>query len=236
MKTENLKTQQTKTADNEAKSSVDCRVIKPKVLIACEFTGKIREAFNKLGADAWSCDLLETENPGNHIKGNVLDILDNGWDMMIAHPPCTYLSYAATHVWSKAGRAELREQAMSFFMQLYNAPINRVCIENPVGYPNTVFRKPDQIIHPMFFGEPIMKRTCLWLRGLPKLYHTPTDNLFVKKTHSDKVQPLYFRRSDGKAIHWTEGIHGGHERSKTFDVVADAMATQWMQYLANEAL
>lgn len=192
-----------------------------KILIACEFSGIVREAFIKEGHDAWSCDLLPTEIKGNHIQGDVLNILDDGfWDMMIAHPPCTYLSYAATHVWDKPGRAELREKAMAFFMALWNAPIPMICIENPVGYPNTVFRKPDQIIHPYYFGDPFKKRTCLWLKNLPLLTYQK----------GDEPTPLYYRKSGkaiGKKIHFTEGVHGWMERSKSFKGVADAMTNQW---------
>ncbi|MGR3292527.1 MAG: DNA cytosine methyltransferase [Candidatus Scalindua sp.] len=198
-----------------------------KVLIACEFSGIVREAFARQGHDAWSCDLLPTEQPGQHIQGDVLDILDDGWDLMIAHPPCTYLSYAATHCWDAPGRAELREIALGFFLKLYNAPIDKICIENPVGHPNTVFRIPDQIVQPYYFGDNVIKRTCLWLRGLPKLYHIPEDTLFEKKTHLPKPEPIYRRRHDGKAIHFSEAKHGGHERSRFFQGIADAMASQW---------
>lgn len=198
-----------------------------RVLVACEFSGIVREAFRAKGHDAISCDLLPTERPGPHIQGDVLDILDDGWDMMIAHPPCTYLSYAATHCWDAPGREALRQDAMDFFMALYNAPVSRVCIENPVGYPNTKFRTPDQIVHPYYFGDNDMKRTCLWLRGLPKLYHISETTLFERKTHTRKPEPIYHRRGSGEAIHFTEAKHGGHERSRFFQGIADAMAEQW---------
>ena len=191
-----------------------------KVLIACEFSGVVREAFAQRGHDALSCDLLPTEIPGQHIQGDVLDLLDEGWDLMIAHPPCTYLSYAGNHVWNKPGRAEKREEAMQFFLSLYNAPIEQICVENPVGYPNTVFRKPDQIIHPFHFGEPYKKRTCLWLKNLPILEHG----------NEVEATPLYYRKTGkatGKKIHYTEGIHGNKCRSRTFTGIANAMVEQW---------
>jgi hypothetical protein len=196
-----------------------------RVLVACEFSGIVREAFKKRGHDAWSCDLLPTEIPGQHIQGDVLKILDDGWDLMIAHPPCTYLSYVANRSWNNPGREEKRKDALEFFMQFINAPIEKVCVENPVGYPNTVYRKPDQIIHPYYFGDAFQKRTCLWLKGLPKLDYS--------KTLIDKPEPMYIcqgPKSKGKRINWCEGYRGGnraHNRSRTFQGIADAMAEQW---------
>lgn len=139
-----------------------------RVLVACEYSGVVRDAFIARGHRAVSCDLIPTESPGPHMVGDVLEVLD-GWDLMIAHPPCTYMAYAGAANWHDPGRAEKREQAFNFFMALYNAPIPRVCIENPHGYPRKAFRQPDQEIHPYYFGEPQLKRTCLWLRGLSKL-------------------------------------------------------------------
>lgn len=130
-----------------------------RILIACEFSGIVREAFRKKGHDVWSCDLLDTEIPGKHIKGDVLKILNDGWDLMIAHPPCTYLSNAGI-AWfneEKYGeKAVLRKQkrleAFDFFMKFVNSPIEKICIENPVGWANSHFRKPDQVIQPYFLG------------------------------------------------------------------------------------
>jgi hypothetical protein len=190
-----------------------------KVLVACEYSGTTRDAFLKLGHDAMSCDLLPTESEGPHYQGNVLDILYDGWDLLIAHPPCTYLSYAATSSWNNPGRAELREQALEFFILFINAPIEKICVENPVGYPNTVYRKPDQIIHPYYFGEPEMKRTCLWLKNLPLL----TYDIANKK---NKPEP-YYVDSNGKNRHFTDATRGGKTRSKSFKSIANAMASQW---------
>lgn len=146
-----------------------------------------------------------------------------GWDMMIAHPPCTKLSYAAAHVWNKPGRAEEREAAMEFFLKIYNSDIPLIAIENPVDYPNTVFRKPDQIVRPYYFREPVQKNICLWLKGLPLL----TYSIENKK---NKPVPIYFRKTGskaGKAIHFAEARHGSKARSKFFPLVAKAMAEQW---------
>jgi len=201
---------------------------KMKVLVACEYSGRVRDAFIARGHDAISCDLLPTESPGPHYQGDIFDIINDGFDLMVAHPPCTYLTYAGTRHWNNPGRAELREEAASFFMRLYNAPINKIAIENPVGYMNSVFRKPDQIIHPYYFGDPVQKRTCLWLKGLPMLDYS--------KTIMPKPEPLYYCQGEkckGKAINWCEGSRGNNgeprwkARSRTFQGIADAMANQW---------
>ena len=189
-----------------------------RILIACEFSGIVRNAFIAKGHDAVSCDLLPTERPGPHIQGDVLNVLGDGWDIMIAHPPCTYLSFAARPLWNRPGRAEKRVEAMAFFMQIWNAPIEQVCVENPVGVPNSEFRKPDQIINPFNFGQPERKRTCLWLRGLPLLKHTDE----VEPEKPDKVN----HRGRGEYWHHREK-RDGHTRSRTFQGIADAMAEQW---------
>lgn len=197
-----------------------------RVLVACEFSGRVRDAFIKRGHGAVSCDLLPSDTPGTHYQGDIFDILDSRWDLMIAHPPCTYLSYVANRHWNKPGRKEKRNEAMEFFMALINAPIDKICVENPVGLPNTIYRKPNQIIHPYYFGEPFQKRTCLWLKNLPKLEY--------EKTIIEKPKPLYYcqgKKCKGKAIHWVEGIKGKKERSKarskTFQGIANAMVDQW---------
>lgn len=199
-----------------------------KILVACEFSGKNRDAFAALGHEAWSCDLRESETPGNHYQGDVRDMLSENWDLLIAHPPCTYLSYAANHVWNKPGRAELREEAMQFFMLFVNCNIPRVCIENPVGYPGKVYRKPDQIIHPYYFGERELKRTCLWLKNLPKLWWWREDDLFGKRTKTDYPEPTYIDNTPRqKKRYFTDGGHGEKNRSKSFGSIAQAMAQQW---------
>ena len=198
-----------------------------KVLIACEFSGIVRDAFARRGHEAWSCDLLPTEREGNHIQGDVLEILDDGWDLMIAHPPCTYLSYVGMRHWNKPGRKELREEAMAFFMEFINAPIERICVENPLGYPSQSYRQSDQTFHPYYFGDKYLKRTCLWLKNLPTLTYQLYDDMFGKRTATDKPTPIYYLKTSGKAIHWTEAVKGGKKRSKSWGGIAEAMATQW---------
>ena len=143
-----------------------------KIPVACEYSGRVRDAFRQLGHDAISCDILPTESPGPHIKGDVLPYLSSGWDMMLAFPPCTHLASSGARYF-KEKRADGRQQAgIDFFMALAKAPIPKVCIENPVGIMSTVWRKPDQIIQPWQFGHPESKATCLWLKGLPHLTAT----------------------------------------------------------------
>lgn len=179
-----------------------------------------------MGHQAWSCDLLPSERqPGSHFLGDVREILERNlkWDLMIAHPPCTYLSYAG-NVWLKQpGRIEKRKAAMEFFLALALAPIRRVAIENPVGYPQKAWRKPDQVIHPYHFGHAVRKATCLWLKNLPALKHP-------------EVEPPPAMRIDGvtgRNRHWVDSFPGGNiekrrrERSRTFQGIANAMADQW---------
>jgi hypothetical protein len=190
-----------------------------KVLVACEYSGTVRDAFIKNGHDAISCDLLPTESPGPHYQGSVLDILNNGWDMMIAHPPCTYLSNAgARFLYPKGVLNELRLaqglEAKNFFMLLWNANIPMIAIENPT--PSRVFALPkyDQVIQPYEYGHPVQKRTCLWLKNLPNL--TPTN--IVEQRQSSKVPGNWFNKG---------GKDRQKNRAKTFDGIADAMAEQW---------
>lgn len=147
-----------------------------RVLVACEFSGAVRDAFIARGHDAMSCDLLDTEALGPHYCGDVRDVLDDGWDLMVAHPPCTYLAVSGPH-WNKRkpGRAVLTEEALQFVQLLLDAPIPKIALENPIGCISSRIRKPDQIIHPWQFGHDASKATCLWLKGLPLL--EPTDVL-----------------------------------------------------------
>jgi len=195
-----------------------------RVLVGCEFSQIICRAFRDKGHEAYSCDFLPTEgNPTWHIQDDVLKHLNEDWDMFIVHPDCTFLSFVGTRHWNKPGRAEKRERAFKFFMDCVNAPINRICVENPVGYPNVAYRKPDQIIHPYYFGEPVQKRTCLWLKNLPLLDYS--------NTIIEKPKPLYYLKTNGKAINWVEGIKGvknrSQSRSVSFTSIANAMITQW---------
>lgn len=191
-----------------------------KVLIACEYSGVVRDAFTARGFDATSCDLLPTERPDKHIQGNVIDILDNGWDLMIAHPPCTHLAVSgAAHFYKKQTE---QMAALRFVRFLLEAPIKHIALENPVSVISTKIRKPEQIIQPYQFGHPEMKKTCLWLKNLPKLL--PTRDVYeeMMKLPKNKRERLHYL-SPGKD-RWKE-------RSRTFQGIADAMAEQWGDYL-----
>ena len=202
--------------------------MKLKVLIACEFSGIVRDAFKARGHDAWSCDLLPTERPGQHIQGDVLEILDDGWDLMIAHPPCTHLCCSGAR-WFEKKQVKQRE-AICFFMKFADANIPKICIENPVGIMSTLWRKSDQIIQPYFFGDAFQKTTCLWLKNLPCLAHWNGDNLFFKNTHTNKGEFVTFA-SGKKMPKWYADLgrtkEAGHKRSVTFQGIANAMAEQW---------
>lgn len=209
---------------------VNCKL---RVLVACEFSGIVREAFARLGHDAWSCDILPTEQPGQHIQGDVLSVLDDGWDLMIAHPPCTYLSVvAAKHLYGGGILNEERYKkgvkAAEFFTALLEAPIPKIGIENPVQFKIFGLPKYNQVIHPYYFGEPYQKRTCLWLKELSPLVWN--------KEKAVKPPPLFIlkgKKGYGKPINWVEGLKGYTKeerqkaRSKTFQGIAHAMARQW---------
>jgi hypothetical protein len=156
-----------------------------KVLVACEYSGRVRDAFIAAGHEAVSCDLLPSEATGQHYQGDVLELLDRGWDLMIAHPPCTYLTVSAEWAYKDVqtkkmkpstligqARRDAREEAIRFVMALANAPIPRIAIENPVGVLSTRWREPDQFIQPYEYGDDASKKTCLWLKGLPRLEPT----------------------------------------------------------------
>lgn len=197
---------------------------KMRVLIACEFSGVVREEFRALGHDVVSCDLLPTERPGPHIQGDVLQVLDDGWDMMIAHPPCTYL--CSMGVWWNHKRPErwpLTDQAEQFFRAMIDADIPRIAVENPVGIMSTRYRKPDQIIQPWHFGHEANKPTCLWLKGLPCL--APTN--VVGKGR------FYVKKNGQRMSAWSHVTSGTRKderakiASRTFPGIATAMAAQW---------
>lgn len=189
-----------------------------RVLIACEFSGTVREAFAALGHDAWSCDLLPTEQPGQHIQGDVRDVLNDGWDLMIAHPPCTDLAVSGA-AWFEAKRADGRQAAaIEFFMLFARARCERVAIENPVGIMSTVWRKADQVIHPWQFGHMEQKSTCLWLKNLPKL--RPTANVYREM--------MQLPRNVRERLHYLPPSPDRWKlRSETFAGIAEAMAQQW---------
>ena len=179
-----------------------------KVLIACEYSGIVRDAFIKLGHHAMSCDLLPTEQEGPHHQGDVMEILGDGWDIMIAHPPCTHLAVSGAR-WFKEKESE-QLQALEFVRLLMKAPIKRIAIENPVSIISSLIRKPDQVIQPWMFGHGETKATCLWLKRLPKLY--PTNKVKGREARVHRMPPSVDR--------WKE-------RSRTYPGIAQAMAEQW---------
>jgi hypothetical protein len=202
-----------------------------RILIACEFSGTVRDAFTRRGYDATSCDLLPTETPGKHYQGNVLDIINDGWDLMIAHPPCTYMSKAgARWMYKKAGiideqRFELAMKAREFFIKMLNAPISRIAVENPTPLKVVYLPTPTQAIQPFEFGHPYSKKTLLWLKNLPKLQSTQVvfnhDPYLPSNTGGASRGQKHHR---GTSTNWKQS-------SKTFKGIADAMADQWGRIL-----
>ena len=197
-----------------------------KVLIACEFSGIVREAFAKRGHNAWSCDLLPSERQGNHIQGDVILHLYEHWDLLIAHPPCTYLSNAgAVHYYGKKAK-NINDRfhkgfvAKDFFMQLYCAPIQKICIENP--QPLKAFCLPihSQVIQPYYFGHSVQKKTLLWLKGLPELVPTK----IISRPQSTKIPGNWFNKG---------GKDRQKNRAKTFPCIAKAMAEQWSNWVVH---
>ena len=188
-----------------------------RVLVACEFSGIVRDAFAAQGCDAWSCDLLPTEKPGQHIQGDVLDVLDQGWDLMVAHPPCTHLAVSGAR-WFK-GKVQEQAAALDFVQRLLDAPIPRIALENPVSIISSRIRRPDQIIQPWQFSHPESKTTCLWLKNLWPL--TPTDVLPLPRSGRWANQTPSGRNNIGPSPdRWKL-------RSRTYPGIARAMAEQW---------
>ena len=180
-----------------------------RVLVACEFSGIVRDAFAAMGHDAWSCDFLSSERPGNHIRADAVGCAYYGkFDLMIAHPPCTHLAVSGSR-WFKNKQKE-QADALEFVRLLMDAPIPKICIENPISIISSRIRKPDQIIQPWQFGHGETKATCLWLKGLPKLI--PTDIVAGREARVHRMPP---------------GPNRWKERSRTFQGVANAMAEQW---------
>lgn len=179
-----------------------------RVLVACEFSGIVRDAFQEKGWDAWSCDLLPSENPGNHLQNDVRDILDNDWDLLLAFPPCTHLCVSGAR-WFK-DKMDEQHKAILFFMEFANAPVPQIAIENPIGIMSTKWRKPDQIIQPWMFGHGETKATCLWLKNLPPM--VPTNIVEGRKPRVHHASP---------------GPDRWKERSRTLPGIARAMAEQW---------
>jgi site-specific DNA-cytosine methylase len=186
------------------------------VLVACEYSGKVREAFRRLGHNAWSCDLLPADDGSeHHIQGDVSPWLERGWDLMVAHPPCTHLAVSGAR-WFKDKQAEQAE-ALAFVRLLMDAPIEHIAIENPISVISSKIRKPEQIIQPWMFGHGETKATCLWLQGLPPLQ--PTDIVEGREARVHKMPP--------SADRWKK-------RSETYQGIADAMAKQWSDYVCSK--
>jgi len=187
-----------------------------KILVACEYSGTVREAFNKLGHDAMSCDLLPTDIKGNHYEGDILDVLYNDWDMIIAFPPCTHLAVSGTKYFAQKIADGRQQQGIDFFMLFANHPCKMIAIENPVGIMSSKWRKPDQIIQPFEYGHPESKKTCLWLKNLPKL----------KETNNVYEHMMTLPIKERTRIHWL-GSNKSKERSVTYQGIADAISEQW---------
>lgn len=187
-----------------------------RVLIACEYSGTVRDAFKALGHDAMSCDLLPTEKPGNHYQGDIFDVLYDGWDLLIAHPPCTHLAVSGARHFAAKKASGVQDEALDFVRTLLDAPIKHIALENPISIISTRIRKPEQIIQPWMFGHGETKATCLWLKNLPPLM--PTDIVEGREARIHKMAPSPDR--------WKE-------RSRTFPGIAKAMASQWSTYIEN---
>ena len=179
-----------------------------KVLVACEFSGRVRDAFSSLGHEAMSCDLLPSESDGPHYVGDVFDVIDRGWDLLVAHPPCTFLAVSGARWFST--RKPQQDLALAFVSRLMNVDIPRICIENPISIISTRIRRPDQIVQPWQFGHGETKATCLWLKNLPLL--TPTQIVEGRESVIHRMSP---------------GPNRWRERSRTYAGIADAMAEQW---------
>ena len=190
-----------------------------KVLVACEYSGIVREAFAAKGHDSWSCDLLPTDQPSKkHIQGDVLEIINDGWDLIIAHPPCTHLSGSGAAYWAEKVADGRQQAAIKFVEDIWDADCPKICIENPVGAltKRSKLGKATQYVQPYWFGDRHRKKTGLWLKGLPKL--TPTNMLDISKISEKELNKLYYLApSPTRAL----------ERSKTPHGLAQAMASQW---------
>lgn len=206
-----------------------------KILVACEESGRVTAEFRRLGHEAYSCDILPTsgEHPEWHIQGDVLPLLKQPWDMIIAFPPCTYLTVTGNRWFlpkygdkAKARHKE-REKAVRFFLSIANADCPKIAIENPVGYMSTHWRKPTQIIEPYYFGDHARKKTCLWLKGLPKLQKTKCVSCgeILEGGYSVGASACYAKK-DGKILAWNDP-ETARIRSKTYPGIARAMAEQW---------
>lgn len=189
-----------------------------RVLVACEYSGTVRDAFLRRGHEAMSCDLLPTETEGPHYQGDVRDVLDYPWDLMIAHPPCTDLSVSGAAWFAKKRMVGAQQASASFFMKLAKTDIPRIAIENPVCVMSTLWRKPDQTLQPWMFGHTEQKATCLWLKGLPPLF--PTNNV--------REEMMRLPKNKRERLHYLPPSEDRWKlRSATYKGIAEAMADQW---------
>lgn len=191
-----------------------------RVLVACEFSGVVREAFRKKGHDAWSCDILpSSDNSQYHIQKDIRDVYLKDYDMMVAHPPCTFMCNSGV-TWLKKddSRWEELRKAHDLFMYLYNAPVRQIAIENPIPHRYALLPKYTQIIQPYEFGHPERKATCLWLKGLPKLRGTNDVKSEMERLPKNQQQRIHYM---------SPSKNRGLERSVTFEGIAEAMAEQW---------
>lgn len=210
---------------------------KLKVLLACEESQAVTKEFRKLGHEAFSCDILECSGgyPEWHIKGDVSDILNRDWDLMIAFPPCTDLAVSGARHFERKKADGTQQKSIDFFMSMINAPIDYIAVENPIGIMSSIYKKPDQIVQPYFFGDNAQKSTCLWLKGLPKLEPTNIVNKgefydFISKKGEKKRMPLWYF----KALQQAETTEQRRTlRSKFFQGMAEAMAIQWSNFILN---
>jgi hypothetical protein len=215
-----------------------------KVLVGCEESQAVTIEFRKLGIEAFSCDIQECSggHPEWHFQQDIFEVINMGWDMMIAFPPCTHLAVSGAPHFEKKRLDGRQQQGIDFFMKIINSPINKIAVENPIGIMSNVYRLPDQIIQPYFFGDPFQKSTCLWLKNLPPLFHAKQVDLFNDIiTHSDKDELEYFEWIDVKTgtkkrqplwyyqafLNAKTKEERSRLRSKTFPGIAKAMATQW---------
>lgn len=194
-----------------------------RVLVACEYSGTVRDAFRAAGHDAMSCDLLPSETPGPHYQGDVRDVLGDGWDLMVAHPPCTYLAVSGMHRTARGLRdPQLTEDALDFVRLLLAAPIPRIALENPVSIISTRIRKPDQIVQPWQYGHDASKTTCLWLKGLPAL--RPTQLIEPRVVNGRK---RWANQTDSGQNRLSPSADRWKRRSTTYAGIAAAMVAQW---------
>lgn len=214
-----------------------------RILVACEFSGVVRDAFRRRGHEAWSCDLEDVEPlgewPNYHLYGDCLYFIEAGiggkpWDLLIAHPPCTYLAVSGLH-WNKRlpERKKKHDEALEFVRLLLNAPIPHIALENPVGAISTHIRKPDQKIQPWQFGHPESKLTCLWLKGLPLL--VPTNVLEPERMQTNGKSPRWRNQTPTGQNKLGPSAERAKIRSITYQGIADAMAEQWGQPAATQA-